>query len=544
MLEMNPTSTISVFCSKLSTKTWVALLLTLYFAMAVGSLPHKGFTYDEAEGHLQYGLNMWEGNPDRFDDSKMPVSAWNALPWKLAEHLPEGALRDALSSIIAVRVPTVLAALLLGWIVFRWARELYGEQAGLLALALFVLDVNLMAHARWATTDLYATLGITLALYCLWRFQRGGGLRAGLWSAFSFAFAQICKYTSVFLAPLFVILLVVRHWRVFRPAGGDNPWWRRLQLKAVLGYAGLFVIATLLVINAGFLFRNSFTPLGDYTFRSEQFQSIQQKLPAALPVPTPYPYLEGLDWVLERERLGSVFGSLYMLGELRDGRGFDGYYFVAYLFKVPLSIQILFLAALFFYWRRRRSFNFSRDEAFLLIPTLFFFIYFNFLFEAHTGIRFLLVTFPVMHIFSASLLAPQAAPGKPAQRGIGALLLAGLVSVLSWHPHYLSYFNELVPDRKMTYKILSDSNIDLGQNWYWVERWLERHPAAIVEPDGPTAGTIVVGVNNYTGVINGDWFAWLRGLGKEPVGHVAYSYLVFEVTPEDLARLAEPQLPD
>jgi hypothetical protein len=259
-----------------------------------------------------------------------------------------------------------------------------------------------------------------------------------------------------------------------------------------------------------------------------------------LPMPVPYPYLEGLDWVLQRERIGGEFGNLYLLGELREGRGFDGYYFVAYLFKVPLSIQILFVAALIFYWRRRRLFHFSRDEAFLLLPVLFFFVYFNFLFEAHTGIRFLLVAFPLMHIFTASLLAPQTEPGKRRRLTIGALLLAGAVSVISYAPHFLYYFNELVPDRKQAYRILADSNLDWGDNNYWLERWLQEHPEAISHPEGPTAGTIVVAVNNYTGVMNKDWFGWLRALDG-PVEHIAHSYLVFEVSPEDVERISAPE---
>jgi hypothetical protein len=527
-----------------SHKLAVTSLFALFLLMALAGLPHKGFTYDE-EDHLLYGFNILRGHADRFDDSKMPVSALNALPGWLAEQLPEGRTRQALTGLFAARVPTVLAALLLGLVIYRWARELYGTQAGLLALSLFVLDANLLAHARWVTTDLYAALTTTAALYFFWRFQRDGGWRAGGWSALTLGLAQIAKYSGVFLVPLFVVLIAVRHWRTLT-AASPQRWWARLPLKKILGYSIFFLLIILLVINAGFLFRRTFTLLGEYQFRSEQFQLLQQILPGMLPVPVAYPYLEGLDWVLQRERVGSVFGSLYMLGELRDGQGFKGYYFITYLFKVPLSIQLLFIAAAICYWRCRRQFHFSRDEVFLLVPILFFFIYFNFMFEAHTGIRFLLVAFPLMHIFTASLLAPQQAPAAPRRLAIGALLLAAAISVLSYHPHYLSYFNELVPDRKMAYRILADSNLDWGENDYWLQQWLAEHPAAIVDPSGPTVGTLVMAVNNYTGVLNKDWFAWLRWLDKQPVGHVAYSYLVFEVTPEDLQRLPDhmwPQAP-
>ncbi|HEX5126652.1 MAG TPA: glycosyltransferase family 39 protein [Rhodocyclaceae bacterium] len=524
---------------KLPQKTLVALLLALFFVLALGGLHHMGLTYDEAD-HLRYGVNILHGDADRFDDSKMPVSAWNALPGLIAEHMSEGPVRDALAGTFASRVPTVLAALLLGLLVYRWARELYGDKAGLLALSLFVLDVNILAHARWATTDLYATLGTCAALYFFWRFQRDGGPRAGGLSALTLGFAQIAKYSGVFLVPLFVMLAVVRHWHTLVATSGEGrQGWKRLRPKTTLGYVALFVIVVLLIINAGFLFRKSFTPLGEYAFRANLFRSVQHALPAALPVPVPYPYLEGLDWVLQRERAGSEFGNLYMLGELREGRGFKGYYFVAYLFKVPLPIQILFIAAIICYWRRRPLFHFSRDEVFLLLPVLFFFVYFNFLFEADIGIRFLLVAFPMMHVFTASLLAPQTALGKRQQLTIGALLIAALISVLSYAPHYLSYFNELVPDRKQAYRILADSNLDWGENEYWLKRWMEEHPGAIFEPASPVAGTIVVGVNNYTGVLNKDQFAWLRdGLNARPVSQIAYSYLVFEVTPKDLERLS------
>jgi hypothetical protein len=538
MLKSDPF--ISIFNVRLPVKIWVAVLLATYFAVAVGSIVHTNWVYDESD-HLQYGINLLHGNADRFDDSKMPISAWNALPGRLAEMLPEGELRNALSGLIAIRIPTILGALLLGLVVFCWARELYGNQAGLLALCLFVIDANILGHGRWATTDLYAALGVTLALYFFWRFQRDLTFKSGLWSALALGFAQICKYTSVFLVPMFLVLAAIRHWPALKTLAGkrDLPQARAL-LKTVAGYVALFTLIVLLVINVSYLFRKTFTPLGEYMFRSTTFQSIQQTLPASLPIPVPYPYVEGLDWVRERERLGSVFGGLYLLGELKYGAGFDGYHFVAYLFKVPLPIQILFIAALIFYWQRRRSFSFSRDEACLLIPTLFFFIYFNFLFEAHTGFRFMLVTLPIMHIFTASLLAPQTAPGRRRRLAIGALLLWGAISTLSYAPHFMSYFNELMPDRKMAYKILADSNVDMGGSEYWLQRFVEQHPEAIVEPEGPVAGTIVVGVNVFTGIIGGpERYAWIRDWLDGPSGHVAYSYLVFEVSPEDLQRLPD-----
>jgi 4-amino-4-deoxy-L-arabinose transferase-like glycosyltransferase len=524
-------------------------LLTAFLVLALASVREKTLTYDEPD-HLRYGLQILHGDADRFDDSKMPVSALNALPWRLAEALPEGRVRAALSGVFAARVPTILAALLLGLLVHRWARELYGDGAGLFALALFVLDPNLLAHSRWATTDLYAALGATAAFYFFWRFQQEGGWRPAGWAALALSGAQIAKYSSLFLAPLLVVLAGIRHWKeIVRAVAERNPWRGKRLLTGALRYGALFALVAVLVVNAGFLFRKSFTPLEDYPFRTETFSGLQQALPGWLPVPVPYPYLEGLDWVRHGERTGVWRGSNYLWGELRSPEGFKSYYLVAYLFKVPLALQALFVAACIRYWRRRRDFRFAENEAFLLVPVLFFFVYLNLFFQAQMGIRYLLVAFPLMHVFTASLLAPAGPGGRIATRGrlaIGALLVWAAVSVLSYYPHFLSYFNELVWDRKMAYRVLSDSNLEWGKNERFLERWLEEHPEAIVEPDGPVAGTVVVRVNYLTGVLRQRQFRWLRNWLDEPVGHVAYSYLVYEITPEDLERLPphlRPEVP-
>src|SRR4029079_10275645 len=107
-----------------------------------------------------------------------------------------------------------------------------------------------------------------------------------------------------------------------------------------------------------------------------------------------------------------------------------------------------------------------------------------------------------------------------------------VVSVLSWHPFYLSYFNELLSDRRQAWRILADSNLDWGQSERYVKRWLAAHPRAILEPPRPRTGIIVIRANFLVGVLGDDRFAWLRRL--DPVDQVATSYLVFDVGPQDV----------
>ena len=92
--------------------------------------------------------------------------------------------------------------------------------------------------------------------------------------------------------------------------------------------------------NLGFVFEKSLTAIDEYEFRSETFKNRQSRLGtlARLPVPVPYAYLEGLDWGKYREETGKGFGSTYLFGELRELGGFKGYYFFAFLFKVPIAV--------------------------------------------------------------------------------------------------------------------------------------------------------------------------------------------------------------
>ncbi|HVS02280.1 MAG TPA: hypothetical protein VMT16_05880, partial [Thermoanaerobaculia bacterium] len=250
----------------------------------------------------------------------------------------------------------------------------------------------------------------------------------------------------------------------------------------------------------------------------------------------PQPWVEGLDWVRFKERTAEGIGQVYLFGELRSGEGFAGYYLWAWLFKTPLAAQILALAAFGAWWARRRRFRFLENELFLLLPLAFFIVYFNFFYRAQIGFRFMLVAVPLVHVFTSSLLHRPSPLRRRLRWALPALLAWQVVSVLSWFPHFIPYVNELVRPRWHGYRILSDSNIDWGQAQWHKDRWLEEHPQAIFEPVRPTAGTVVVRVSYLTAVVRPRQYRWLRNY-MQPVDHIAYAYLVYEVTPEDLEAM-------
>jgi hypothetical protein len=206
------------------------------------------------------------------------------------------------------------------------------------------------------------------------------------------------------------------------------------------------------------------------------------------------------------------------------------------LFKEPIAKQVIFLLALIgFFWRRWHPVTVPRrDELLLLIPILVYWIYFNFFFKTQIGIRHVLPVFALATIFCGRLVA------KPASKALQftALLLAIWVAVssLSYYPHFLSYFNEFVPNRKFGYRYLADSNLDWrGNEWYLVQ-YLRSHPETIVDPRKPQAGRIIVSVNALVGVNrNPQEYAWLRE-HFTPVDQIAYSFLVYDVPKEMLPQ--------
>jgi hypothetical protein len=285
-----------------------------------------------------------------------------------------------------------------------------------------------------------------------------------------------------------------------------------------------------MIINLGFLFNDTLTSLDDYRFRSSLFQAAQRKLGflAHVPIPLPYPYLEGLDWIIYNERTGTNMGRIYLFGQMNEA-GFPGYYFIAFLFKVPIAIQFLIVLALFFYLKRRDYRGFLANELFLFAPIIFYAIYFNFLYRAQIGLRYFLVVTPLLLVFAGSLGRLWGSKNRLAKGALIALGLYLVISVLSYHPYYIPYFNELVPDRRLAYRILADSNLDWGQAGKAVQRYLEDHPQAHVDPQEPESGTVLVSANNLVGITaKPETYAWLRE-HYLPVDSIAYAYLVFEI---------------
>jgi hypothetical protein len=525
-------------------------LLAALLLIHTTSLRHKELTTDEPL-HYAYGYRVLHGTPRRasvLDSSTMPFSSVHVmasgnlamLAW--AANIP---LHNSWNGQVKRgRYATIVLSLLLALYVLQWSYELYGRNGALLSLGLYVFDPNLLAHGQLVTADLPAALMTTMALYHFWQFLKFGGKGRAFLSAVTLGLSQLAKYSCVYLYPIFLVIAVIYRWSAPAVAGAVTPSWHRLtwRLRQWLIAMAFFAAVSILMINLGFGFNGIGTPLSGYTLKDPVFKRLQEMpIIGHIPLPLPVPYVQGLDLVKFEERMGQGWGNIYMAGRLRvnqhDGklRGFPGYYFYAAFFKVPIATQLIFLVALVGYFSRRgqpavRALR--REEVFLLVPILIYWVYFNFFFSAQIGIRHVLPVISLATIFCGRFLAP---PESKLRRYTAVILAVWVaVSTLSYYPQFISYFNEFVPDRKLAYRHLADSNLDWrGDQWYLIE-YIRRHPGVILDPRKPQAGRIVVPVNALVGVNrNPEEYRWLRE-HFTPVDHIAYSFLVYDVAKEML----------
>jgi hypothetical protein len=519
-------------------------LLLLFALRGLAAMRVDGATADEPL-HLAYGERaLHSGTFLREDDrlnSKMPVSVLNALPVAIARHAAAPRALPWPRVLFLARLPSLLLGVLLGVLVWRWTRDLFGARAAALALLLYTFCPNVLAHSHLVTTDISTTLAMFAATYAFWRYTARPTWGRLLVAAAAFGLAQLTKVTALFLAPIFVLILLVRLVRQVRlgPAGS----WRR-QAARDLGTLLALAAGLLVALNAGFLGEGTLTPLKDYGARGYAFVSPTfQALAAtpgvrAVPLPLPFAYVQGLDMTSRDSR---VAGWSYLRGRYSE-TGFRSYFFWAFLVKVPVATQLLLLLAIGL-WASGRL-RAPGAEEFLIVPALFLAAYFSLLFRLDIGLRYLLPIFPFLFVFASRAAAAFSLPALDVRTRLGTAAVSVLVLWLgiasaSIHPHYLAYFNEIAGGPQGGSRWLIDSNLDWGQDEAYTRQvYAARSPVQVLfDPGSPVAGRVAIGESKLVGLDPAahEHAAWLRDHFR-PIAVIGHSWKVFDVTPAALER--------
>lgn len=353
--------------------------------------------------------------------------------------------------IYLARVPFMMISWLLGALIFRWARERHGGWAGVFALTLYVFDPNLLAHSRFVMTDFAPTAFAFFALYSFDRWLRQPGRRRWLIiSGMGLGLALASKFSLMMLVVAIIILIFINvlATETQRHGGFSRRALRRCGAAVII----LFVAAIAI--------------WGVYFFQIGPVNA------GGVSVPAPGFWRE---WESAQYYLNQPWPN-YLFGQTSQ-TGWWYYFPIAFVLKTPLPALILLIIAL----ARTIIKRTWRDDAIFLVPS--FLIFVSLLFSTNNlGYRYLLPLLPLIFVYVSSLW-PRSIPSSlnrsvaltPVGLVVAALLVWQIIGTLRIHPYYLTYFNEIAggPDRGRY--ILSDSNIDWGQDLVGLKTYVDQN---------------------------------------------------------------------
>lgn len=376
------------------------------------------------------------------------------------------------------RVAVIPITLLGGWACFLWARELFGETAGLVALALWCASPNLLGHGALLTSDVAATSTGVFLGYSSWRWLSRGGTAQALITGFALGLALLAKAVWLVAVPILPLLLLVQLWGSKAERSACKKWFGELLLSLVLA---------VFVLNAGYLFQGSFTPLGKQVFVSTLLAGGEPGADGRvapgnrfadsplglLPVPLPSDWLLGLD-TQRRDFQGQRIS--YYRGRLRPG-GVPQFYLAGLLMKVPVGtlLALLLASAWTLAAPGRRSRGRVAELVLLSLPLAALGLVSSQTSMTH-HVRYVFVVLPFAFVFASRLFSPAASRRV---QGLAAILvlLAVVESSTTW-PRGISFFNLAAGGPARGHEQLIDSNCDWGQDLLRLADWVEANPEA------------------------------------------------------------------
>lgn len=519
-------------------KIILGLFIIFYLVNGINYLQQQSITSDEGS-FMDYAIRYLKGRPERVhpvtDNSKMPITLLNTLPRVIDEMIIGETNKNdgGISDTIHGRYITLFISIFTIILVYVWSSQLYGKIAGLFSSLLASLCPNSLAHAGLVTTDSYAALFLLASMFFLWKFCRVRTTRYFLLCCTFVAVSQLVKQSLFHLYIIVPICLLV-YFNVYRERTNWGLFFRRLLL---------FVMITILVINAGYYFTGSFRTLGSYQFMSQLFQGVQQTFPSWTPMPFPSPFTEGLDMAKYYDQVGggidgrSSFGKPTILGKASTAGSFWYYYFVSLFYKTPIPYLVFFLWGIINIARDRTRKTFVAHEFFLLAPVVYFLVLMSFFYQTQCGLRHIIFIYPFLFILAGAVIVKLK---RALNRIVIGLLLVWLMfSVFRYWGNYYPYTNEFIPVKKNAVNVVGSANLEFHQGYYFATDYMDKHPGVIWAPKEHAVGKFIISTEDYEDVWNRHEYDWIRSI--EPSGHVAYNYLLIEVTENDLKKTGEIQ---
>lgn len=420
------------------------------------------------------------------------------------------------------KIPIILIGVLLGFYVFMFTRELWGDLAAIIALTFYSFSPTVLAHARFVTTDVAAAAAFFISFYYLYHWLKAPTQR-NIWIfGIVFGLSLLTKFSTFLLIPIFGFIIFA--WALVQ---NQKKWfWFR---KYIGGFVLALVIAYLVVgavysfhvwnyppekqqIDTAFILSTfGYKPLADFNV----WLSGTSVRPYAQ-------YLLGLLMVAQRSSGGN---TTYYFGEV-SSTGSRSYFPIVYAIKEPLAYIILALFAIFLAIRKCVSHCRNRmvkdwipdsidlvrnnivEAGMLFVALIYFVLSINS--NLNIGVRHILPTLPFIYALTARQIAywingniiERVSDYRllPAGRQVWQLLglywerikraaliillfFWAILTVLSVYPSFLAYFNEIAGGPNNGHKWVVDSNLDWGQDILRLADFIEKNNIKEIKMD-------------------------------------------------------------
>jgi hypothetical protein len=466
----------------------VVALLVIQAGLVATVVHRESLTFDE-DNHMFAGYMMWKTgdyglNPEHPPLVKLlatvPVLHGNLwIPPLQGRFFKEEsyldgrdwlARNDGASQRLVFRMR--MAAGLLAWalslVVFFAAREWFGTAAALIALVLLVFDPDIMAHSGLVTTDIGVSLFFLASIYAFYRFVTCptavrllvAGLAAGLLAA--------TKHSGILFVPMIAPAMIYEV--VLAPQGTRV----RQALRLCGAFCAIVAIAGV-VLWAFYGFRYASRPAGlalgtslaSYVAPLGHFDSTVVMTVARLHL-LPESYLMGL---VDVKRMAEfyptfIFGTVHAHGVW--------YYFPSViLIKTTLGLLVLLVLAVWAAISGR--IGRTRELVWLLAPGAVY-LAIAMISGIDIGARHILPLYAMAAIFAGAGATSLGRGSRVWSGVVAALIAAHIAASLATYPNPMVFANLAWGGAKNTHNLLSDANVDWGQQLYQVKAWQDRHP--------------------------------------------------------------------
>ncbi|MFZ0889542.1 MAG: phospholipid carrier-dependent glycosyltransferase [Candidatus Binataceae bacterium] len=456
---------------------------------------------------------------------------------------------DADQMLFWSRVPAMVLSTVVGAMIYLVGLEAFDPSTALIATLLYAFSPTVLAHSRYATTDIAAVFGFLVGIVSYMAFlERPSRIRT-LLAGLALGVALLTKFSTSLLFIVYPILLA--EWLI-ATVHGDLRQCVRGAAPLIARSVALGAIAGVVVWGIyGCLMINC--PVDEQAVRTRLWLS-DADCPAALAwlitevsstsfIRPLGQYLLGIAIAHGHVANGPAY-PVYFMGMMARG-GSYGYFPILYSLKEPLPVHLLtvigvsatLLSARRAFAHMHEGFAEWMRGHFVEIGLASFVVTYWLVAVSsnlNLGIRHLLPTFPAIYLLVVRRLVawierdrPQTALGLDGRvlagflaMGPRGMLVAGL---LAWlisesfliYPHYLSYYNEVAGGSWNGHWYAAESNYDWGQDYRGLQWFVRGEGIERIAVDGFESASL----RYYLG---GAYIPWRSALGP-PHGWFAIS---------------------